>query len=563
VAEKKRILVLEGDSRAAGDFLHNTQPDWDLVRVDNAAEGLALLRSQQFDGVYADTHDPIVWRRAEGLLQAERILEALPDGVAVITPSFQIVWANATFTKWCGGTCAGVSFYEALKSPEILGPDYSPFHTSLAGRTTTTRLHCCENRYLEFHVTPVRNADQSIHQLICLGRDVTAEVHHQQKLDALHQAASRLAPLGPEELADMSVQERIEFLKHNIRRLTHDLFHYDVIAIRLLDRQTGRLEPILQEGMTPEAVSRVPLAKAEGNGITGFVAATGKSYLCPDTANDPLYLAGAAVARSSMTVPLIAGEEVIGTFNIESPKPNAFGDDDLKFLETFAREIADALHTLELLTAEKQSSASQSIEAISREVALPVDDILASATAVLDRYIGHDPEIADYIKRIVAAARSIKQSIQKVGEDLAATVPRSRIHDQARPALKGLRLLVVDNDERVRRSAHAILGRFGCVVETARDGREALTMARLGSYDAILADIRLSDIPGYEIYTRLREAQPQARVILMTTYGYDPGHSIVKARQDGLRFVLFKPFRVDQLLEALESKSDKDAKGTR
>ena len=112
-------------------------------------------------------------------------------------------------------------------------------------------------------------------------------------------------------------------------------------------------------------------------------------------------------------------------------------------------------------------------------------------------------------------------------------------------------MLVADNDERVRRSAHGILGRWGCVVETARDGQEALTMARLGSYDAILADIRLPDISGFEMYRGLREAQPQARVILMTSYGYDASHSIVKARQDGLRFVLYKPFRVDQLLDAL------------
>ena len=54
-----------------------------------------------------------------------------------------------------------------------------------------------------------------------------------------------------------------------------------------------------------------------------------------------------------------------------------------------------------------------------------------------------------------------------------------------------MRVLVVDNDERVRRSAHSLLGRWGCVVETARDGAEALTMARLSSYDAMLADIRL------------------------------------------------------------------------
>jgi hypothetical protein len=37
----------------------------------------------------------------------------------------------------------------------------------------------------------------------------------------------------------------------------------------------------------------------------------------------------------------------------------------------------------------------------------------------------------------------------------------------------------------------------------------------------------------------------------MTSYGYDPHHSLVKARQDGLKHVLFKPFRVDQLRDAL------------
>jgi hypothetical protein len=38
----------------------------------------------------------------------------------------------------------------------------------------------------------------------------------------------------------------------------------------------------------------------------------------------------------------------------------------------------------------------------------------------------------------------------------------------------------------------------------------------------------------------------------MTGFGYDATHSIVKAKQDGLRYVLYKPFRVDQLLAALQ-----------
>jgi DNA-binding response OmpR family regulator len=38
----------------------------------------------------------------------------------------------------------------------------------------------------------------------------------------------------------------------------------------------------------------------------------------------------------------------------------------------------------------------------------------------------------------------------------------------------------------------------------------------------------------------------------MTGFGYDPGHSIVKARQAGVDLVLFKPFRLDQLLETVQ-----------
>jgi CheY-like chemotaxis protein len=554
LAERPRILVFEPPGPKAGNPLVRCEPDCEIVRVDNIAQGLALLRAEHFDGVYASPQDPAVWERAGSLLQADYILDVLSDGVALVNADLRITWANTTFEKWCGGPARGRSFYEALGSPEILGPDYCPFHTALAGKPVHTRLHCRDNRYVELQVTPVCDTAGKVSQLLSVARDVTALVQQQQKLDALHQAGRELAALAPDLLAEMGVEERIELLKHNIRRFTHDLLHYDVIEIRLLDRATGKLEPLLEEGMTPEASSRVLYAKAEGNGVTGFVAATGKSYLCPDTATDPLYIEGAHGARSSLTVALTVGDQIIGTFNVESPQPGGFGEQDLQFAEIFCREIAQSLHTLELLSAEKRSTASQSVEAISREVALPVDDILGAATAVLDRWIGHEAEMTEKLRQILASARSIKQCIQKVGEDLAPAKPSAGPPGpEAHPGLKGLRVLVADNDERVRRSAHAILGRFGCVVETARDAKEAQTMARLCAYDAILTDIRLPDMTGYEVYSKLRQAQPRARVILMTAFGYDPHHSIVKARQEGLRFVLYKPFRVDQLLEALES----------
>jgi DNA-binding NtrC family response regulator len=112
--------------------------------------------------------------------------------------------------------------------------------------------------------------------------------------------------------------------------------------------------------------------------------------------------------------------------------------------------------------------------------------------------------------------------------------------------------LVVDADEAVRRSAHHLLGCQGASVETARDAHEAIALMRQAPYSAALVDIRLPDLDGYEAFKRLRDVQPNVPVILMTGFGWDPTHSIVKARQEGLQTVLYKPFRADRLMDAVE-----------
>jgi CheY-like chemotaxis protein/GAF domain-containing protein/PAS domain-containing protein len=560
VAERPRILILGEAGPAERDWLRGCRPEGEVVTAGSWAHGLEMLRQEHFDAVVANPTDPSILESFRNLRRSERILATMPDGVAVVDFDLKIRWANPAFEAWCGGPVVGRGFYEALGSPraEDEGADYCPFHTALASRAdgqggpviVSCLLHCRGNRHLDMHISAIRDPDARHPLFIALGRDVTALVQQEQKLEALHKAGRELVPLAAEQLAEMSVAERIDLLKHNIRRLTRDLLHYEVIEIRMLDRRTGRLTPLLQDGMGPEAAERELIAETEGQGVTGWVAATGKSFLCSDTSHEPLYLPGAPGARSSLTVPLVYDDGVIGTVNVESPRSHAFGEDDQKFLELFSHEIAAALHTLELLSAEQRSATTQSLEAVSREVALPVDDILAAATSILERYIGHDPEMADKLRRILAGARSIKACIQQVGEDIApATPPPAKA--PVPPSLKGLRVLVADNDERVRRAAHGLLGRWGCVVETARDGREAVTMARLGAYDAILADINLPDLPGDEVYRQVSKAQSQARVVLMTGYGYDPKHTLVKARQEGLRFVLFKPFRVDQLMQVL------------
>ena len=416
-----------------------------------------------------------------------------------------------------------------------------------------------DERYYQLNVAPILSTDGRVNQLVVSLRDSTTQTMQRQKLEALHQAGMALADLRPEEIFEMDVENRIDLLKDNILHYTQDLLNYEIVEIRLIDEKTGLLEPLLSVGIDSEIAKEPLFAKAKDNGVTGFVAATGNSYLCEDTQTDPLYLDGHIGARSSLTVPLIYHEQVIGSFNVESPEAGAFNENDLKFVESFARDIAQALNTLELLVAQRTNAAQQSVELIHSAVALPIDEILNETVRVMDQYIGHNPEVVKSLKAIIRNSRDIKQVIQRVGEKMAPAeaVPAS-VKIEQRPGLKNKNLLVIDTDEDVRTSAHNLLEKYGCVVETAHGGNEAILMIMNSDrqYDAIIADIRLPDMSGYELLIKLKEltSDDEPNLILMTGFGYDPGHSIVKARQAGLRAgaVLYKPFRLDQLVTIVE-----------
>jgi PAS domain S-box-containing protein len=500
--------------------------------------------------------------RADRRAWSERIVDDLPDGVALVDDENAVTWCNERFKQL--GTrddVIGANFYSVLGAPEILGPDFCPFHTALVmGESSTTKLRVGDKKCYQLHVSPVRERNGGAVSLIVVVRDVTSEILQQQKLEAIHQAGIKLTDLKPQEVSEMSIEDRIDLLKSNILHCTKDLLNFNVVEVRLLVQATGELIPLLSEGMDQDAIGRPLYAKPTDHGVTGFVASTGKSYLCEDTAEDPLYLTGFADARSSLTVPLTLHEEVIGTFNVESPEPRAFTENDLVFLEIFARDVAVALNTLELLVAQSVDAAQKSVEAIHRAVALPIDHILNDTVQVIETYIGHDTEAKDTLKSILRNARDIKELIQEVGKDMtpAEAVPAA-IQPADRRRFEDVRVLVVDADEPMLDAAHALLEKQGCIVETARTGGQAIFMVRSviadAPYQVIISDVKLPDMSGHKLLVHLKKMMGKVPLVLMQGFGYDPGHSIVKARQQGLhpKAVLYKPFRVDQLLDVIET----------
>jgi CheY-like chemotaxis protein len=255
-------------------------------------------------------------------------------------------------------------------------------------------------------------------------------------------------------------------------------------------------------------------------------------------------------------------EEVIGTINIESPKLDSFTSSDQQFLEIFARDVAVALNTLELLVAQKNDAACQSIEAIHAAVALPIDGLLRDSVHLMEKYIGHDPDTVFRLRSVLSKARAVRNSIRSIGQSIAPIeVSPVGATIESCGKLAGKRVLVVDADEQVLLQAHSLLERYGCVVETARCGDEAVAMVKTSidePYQIIIADIKLPDYSGYQLMVRLQKLMDHVPMALMTGFGYDPGHSIVKARQAGLhpKAILYKPFRLDQLLSVSETLLD-------
>ena len=132
-------------------------------------------------------------------------------------------------------------------------------------------------------------------------------------------------------------------------------------------------------------------------------------------------------------------------------------------------------------------------------MALPIDIILNETVQVIEQYAGQNPEVTSRLKNILKTVRDVRETIQEVGRTLAPVeaVPPG-VHVDSRPMLANRRILVIDAEEKIRTSAHDMLDRYGCVVETAHAGREALMMVRNiddgQEYDAIISDISLPDM---------------------------------------------------------------------
>lgn len=109
------------------------------------------------------------------------------------------------------------------------------------------------------------------------------------------------------------------------------------------------------------------------------------------------------------------------------------------------------------------------------------------------------------------------------------------------------KVLVIDDDPGSRTLLRALLEHHGVGVELALDGEAGWRMLRERDYDAILLDLMMPGLDGYELLRRISRETAQ-KVIVLTAVAE---RALSKLDASTVRKVLRKPFDIDELVDAV------------
>ena len=112
------------------------------------------------------------------------------------------------------------------------------------------------------------------------------------------------------------------------------------------------------------------------------------------------------------------------------------------------------------------------------------------------------------------------------------------------------RILVIDDDESMRKLLIMTLESRGYSVDTAKDGKEAVRKSTSNFYNLALVDLRLPDMDGIELLTAMKETTPTMMKVIVT--GYPSLENAIEAVNKGADGYILKPVKTEQLLSTVQ-----------
>jgi signal transduction histidine kinase len=151
-------------------------------------------------------------------------------------------------------------------------------------------------------------------------------------------------------------------------------------SVALINPTTGFLEIEAEVGLPPDSKA---LRLKVGEGLTGWVARTGKAARIGDVSKDPRYIMVKENVRSELAVPLEVAGELRGVINVDSHRGNAFTADDEQLLRDLSAQAAQAVQNTWLYEQYRQKARLfESLISVSQTInsTLNLDDALQVIT---------------------------------------------------------------------------------------------------------------------------------------------------------------------------------------
>jgi DNA-binding NtrC family response regulator len=117
------------------------------------------------------------------------------------------------------------------------------------------------------------------------------------------------------------------------------------------------------------------------------------------------------------------------------------------------------------------------------------------------------------------------------------------------------RILIIDDDENIRKVLQTILEDEGYMIDTADTAKKGIEQSEKTFYNLALIDVRLPDMEGIELLSKLRNTKPKMRKIIVT--GYPTLQNAISAVNKGADAYVMKPFEVEKILETIKDQLKK------
>jgi len=117
------------------------------------------------------------------------------------------------------------------------------------------------------------------------------------------------------------------------------------------------------------------------------------------------------------------------------------------------------------------------------------------------------------------------------------------------------RILIIDDDENIRKVLKTILEDEGYIVDTVDTAKKGIEQSEKAFYNLALIDVRLPDMEGIELLSKMRSSKPKMRKIIIT--GYPTLQNAISAVNKGADAYVMKPFEVEKILQTIQEQLKK------